>query len=175
MSFRFSAPYSYFLADIEFCFHLSPIFWLLPSKIGTVEKTEDNLKKLGDNSEPAPSRKKRYCVKFNDSNFKFIQKSWTGLGFSLSTVCGSDFSVARGGENNINRYKTKTPQNIDIWMLINRYLDAAIDILMTKKINWFWSKFSDSKPRPKSSESCTAFFWFSDWTQLPFEYCRSRS
>ena len=100
-----------------------------------MEKTEDNLKKLGDNSEPAPSRKKRYCVKFNDSNFKFIQKSWTGLGFAVSTVCGSDFSVARGGENNINRYKTKTPQNIDIWMLINRYLDAAIDILMTKKIN----------------------------------------
>ena len=84
-----------------------------------MEKTEDNLKKLGDNSEPAPSRKKRYCVKFNDSNFKFIQKSWTGLGFSVSTVCGSDFSVARGGENNINRYKTKTPQNIDIWMLHN--------------------------------------------------------
>ena len=29
---------------------------------------------MGNNSEPAPSKKKRYCLKLNGSNFKFIQK-----------------------------------------------------------------------------------------------------
>ena len=32
---------------------------------------------MADNSEPAPSKKKKHCVKFNDSwckKFKFIQK-----------------------------------------------------------------------------------------------------
>ena len=41
-----------------------------------------------NNSEPAPSKKKRYCVKFNDSlEFR------TGEDFALCTVCRSDFSV----------------------------------------------------------------------------------
>ena len=32
--------------------------------------------------------------------------------------CGSDFRFAYNrGENNINRYRTETPRNIDIWML----------------------------------------------------------
>ena len=79
-----------------------------------MKKNQDISKKMGNNSKPAPSKKKRYCVKFNDSNFKFIQKSWTSEGFALITICGSDFSAAHGGENNINRYKTKTPQIIDI-------------------------------------------------------------
>ena len=96
MSFRFSALFSYFLGDIEFCFHLSPIFWLLPSKIGIVKKNQDILKKMGNNSEPAPSKKKRYCVKLNGSNFKFIQKFWTSEGFALSAMFVSDFIVAHG-------------------------------------------------------------------------------
>ena len=77
---------------------------------------------MGDNSETATSKKKRYCVKFKASwcnKFKFIQKSWTREGFALCTVCGSDFSAAHGGENDINRHKTRTPQNIDLWMLHN--------------------------------------------------------
>ena len=77
---------------------------------------------MGDNAEPALSKKKRYCVKFNNSwcnKFKFIQKSWTSEGFALCIVCGSNLSFAHGGENDINRHKTKTPQNIDMWMLHN--------------------------------------------------------
>ena len=92
---------------------------------------------MGDNSEPAPSKKKRYCVKFKDSwcnKFKFIQKSWTREGFALCTVCGSDFSVTHEGENDINGHKTRTPQNIDLWMLHN-----------DKENNWFWVKLSDCK------------------------------
>ena len=61
-----------------------------------------------DNSEAAPSKKKKYCGKFNYSwcsKFKFIQKSWKGEGFALCTVCGNNFSVAHGGENDINRHK----------------------------------------------------------------------
>ena len=36
----FSAPYQYLLENIEFCFHLSSIFWLLTSKIVTEKKTK---------------------------------------------------------------------------------------------------------------------------------------
>ena len=71
---------------------------------------------MGNNSEPAPSKKK---VKLNGSNFKFIQKFWTSEGFALSAVFVSDFIVAHGLDNNINGCKTKTPQIIDIWMLHN--------------------------------------------------------
>ena len=67
MSVGFSAPCPYLLDDIEFCFHLNPIFQLLPSKTGTMKKNQNIEKKMADNSEPAPSKKKRYCVKFNDS------------------------------------------------------------------------------------------------------------
>ena len=71
---------------------------------------------MGSNSDP--SKKKRYCEKFNGSNFKFIQKSWTGEGFALCIVCRSDFSVAHEVENDIIRHKaTKAPHNIDISML----------------------------------------------------------
>ena len=78
MIFRFSAPYPYLLDDIKFCFHLNPIFRLLPSKLGTVKKIKTLQKNMADNSEPAPSKKKKYCVKLNDSwcyKFKYILKS----------------------------------------------------------------------------------------------------
>ena len=38
MILRFAAPYPYLLDEIEFCFHLSPIFWWLQSKIRTAKK-----------------------------------------------------------------------------------------------------------------------------------------
>ena len=44
---------------------------------------------MADNSEPAPSKNKKYNVKFNDlwcNKFKFIQKSCKGEGFELCTV-----------------------------------------------------------------------------------------
>ena len=86
---------------------LSPIFPLLPSKIGAVEKKQNIAKKLADNSETASSKKNKYCVKFSDSccyKFKFIQKPRKGE-VLLYVLCRSDFSVAHGGENDINRHK----------------------------------------------------------------------
>ena len=59
-------------------------------------------------------------MKFNDlwcNKFKFIQKSQKGEGFVLYTVCGRDFSVAHGGENDINRYKDTSKHK--------GYVDAA--------------------------------------------------
>ena len=100
MIFRFSAPYPNLRENIEFCFHLSQIFGLLPSKI---EK-----------------KKKKYFVKFNGSwcnKLNFIQKSAKGEGFTLCTVWGSDFSVVHGGENDINRYKDTSKHKV--------YVDAA--------------------------------------------------
>ena len=63
---------------------------------------------MAENSEPAPSKKNKYFVKFNNSccnKFKFIQKSRNGEGFALHAVFGGDFNVAHGGENDINRQK----------------------------------------------------------------------
>ena len=67
MSFGFSAPCPYLPDNIEFCFHLNPIFQLSPSKSSTMKKIKTLNKKIADNSEAAPSKKKRNCVKFNDS------------------------------------------------------------------------------------------------------------
>ena len=115
----FSAPYLDLLDDVKLYFHLSLIFLLLPSKIGTVKKIKI-LQKRVDNSEPAPSKKRKYCVKLNHlwcNKSKFIQKSQKGEGFVLCTVCGSDFSVAHGGESNINRHKDTSKHR--------GYVDAA--------------------------------------------------
>ena len=63
---------------------------------------------MTDNSESAPSKKKKYSVKFNDfwcNKSKFIQKSGKDKGFALCTVCGNDFSVAHGEVSDINRHK----------------------------------------------------------------------
>ena len=43
-------------------------------------------------------------VKEQETLFE-IQKSQTGKDFALWTVCGNHFSVANGGENDINRHK----------------------------------------------------------------------
>ena len=89
-------------------FSFKPNFPLIIKQNRYREKSRNIAKKIADNSEPAPSKKRIYCVKFNDSwcnKFKFIQKSRKGEGFALCTVCGSDFSIAHGGENYINRHK----------------------------------------------------------------------
>ena len=55
-------------------------------------------------------------MKFNDSwcnKFKFIQKAAKGKGFAWCTLCGSDFSVVHGGENDINRYTSKHTVYVD--------------------------------------------------------------
>ena len=88
-----------------------------------------------DNPEPALSKRKRCEIQ------RFTQKSWTGEGFALCTVCRSDFIVAYGGEYDINRDKD-TSKIRNMWILHSN-----------KKINQFWCKLSDCKFRPKSSES----------------------
>ena len=77
MTFRFSTPYPYLIDNMQLCFHLSPIFPLLPSKICAV-KIQNIVKKIADNSEPAASKKEKYCGKFSDSccdKLKYTQKS----------------------------------------------------------------------------------------------------
>ena len=56
MSFTFSALYPYLLDYIELCFHLNPIFRLLPSKISTVKKK--TAKNIVDNSETERNKEK---------------------------------------------------------------------------------------------------------------------
>ena len=65
--------------------------------------------------------KNKYSVKLNDSwcnKFKFIQKSRMGEGFALITVCGPDFSIVHGGENDINRHISITDMS-RMWILPN--------------------------------------------------------
>ena len=78
-------------------------------------------------------------MKFNDSwcnKFKFIQKAAKGEGFAWCTLCGSDFSVVHGGENDINRYTSKH----------KLYLGCCTT---RKDINRFRFKLSHYKLRPK--------------------------
>ena len=59
-------------------------------------------------------------MKFNDSwcnKFKFIQKSTKSEGLLYVLMCRSDFSVAQGGENDINRYKDTSKHKV--------YVDTA--------------------------------------------------
>ena len=66
-----------------------------------------------NNSEPAPSKKKRYSVKFNDSLRNLGQ-----VKVLLHILCLSGFSVAYGEENDI--IDTRTPQSIrHMWILRN--------------------------------------------------------
>ena len=82
------------------------------------------------------------------NKFQFTQK---GGGFALCIVCRSDFNVEHGGENNSNIHKdTSKPK---------RYVDA---VQQQRKLTNFGA----------SSTTEQAFFWFSGWTQPPFEKCR---
>ena len=104
MIFKFSALYPYLLDNIEFYFHLSPIFRLLPSKTRTMKKS----KKDGRQFRASSIKEQKYCAKFNNSccnKFKFIQKSLRDECSTLCTVCGNDCSIAHGGENDTNRHK----------------------------------------------------------------------
>ena len=58
MSFGFSAPCPYLPDNIEFCFHLNPIFQLSPSKSSAKKKIKTLNKKIADNSEALLQRKR---------------------------------------------------------------------------------------------------------------------
>ena len=138
MSVGFSAPCPYLLDDIEFCFHLNPIFQLLPSKTGTMKKNQNIEKKMADNSEPAPSKKKRYCVKFNGSLRNLGQ-----VKVLLYVMCVEAISLLHMEEKMISINNKDTSKH-------KRYVDTA---QRQKQINRFWCKLSDFKLKPKSSES----------------------
>ena len=77
------------IAKISFHCILKPNFLIITKQNWYCEKNRNIAKKMADNSEPAPSKNKKFSVKFNDlwcSKFKFIQKSCKGEGFELCTV-----------------------------------------------------------------------------------------
>ena len=121
MTFRFSAPYPYLLDKMQLCFYLSPISVLLTSKICAVKIQNIGKKMMTENSEQASSKKEK-SVKTsatravrNSNSFRNPGKK--DIGFVLCTVCVSDFSVAHGGEKDINRQKDTLKHN--------GYVDAA--------------------------------------------------
>ena len=105
--FRFFALYTYLLDDIKFCFHLSPSFTLLPSKIGMMKKNWNI------------AEQEILCETqwFMVLQIQIHLESWQGKGFWSYTVCGSDFSIAHGGQIDINRHKDTSKHK---W-----YVDAA--------------------------------------------------
>ena len=53
----------------------------------------------------------KYLIKFNKcwgQKIKFIQKSRKGENYTLCTVCGFNFSIGNGGENDISKHNSKT-------------------------------------------------------------------
>ena len=76
---------------------------------------------MADNSEPALSKNKKYCVKFNNSwggKCNFVQKSRKGEGFTLCAVC-EVISVLHM-EKKMVSIDTWIPQSIRyMWMLHN--------------------------------------------------------
>ena len=109
MSFRFFfksiPPRRYRLSGIR----------LLPSKTNTVKKSKHR-EKMAENSEPAPSQKNKYCVKFNDlwcNNFKSSRNA-VQVKVLLYVLCVEAISVLYMDEKMIS-IDTRTPQR-DIWM-----------------------------------------------------------
>ena len=104
-------------------------------------------------------------MKFNDSwcnKFKFIQKSHKGEGFALCIVCGNNFGVAHGGENDINRHKDTSEHK--------EYVDAA---QRQRKLTDFGANSAIANLDQKVVKAELLFIWFSVETQPAFEYCRS--
>ena len=67
-----------------------------------------------------PAKAKKYLVKFNESwsqKFRSFQKSRKGENYALCIVCGCDFSIGNGGENDINKHNS-TPININNFLIL---------------------------------------------------------
>ena len=114
MIFIFSAPYSYLLYDIKFCFHLRPIFRLLPSKIKILQKRWRTIQnKL--------FKEKKYCVKFKDSdviNSTYFRNPGKVKAL-LYVLCVEAISVLYMEEKMIS-IDIRTHQNSrDMWVLHN--------------------------------------------------------
>ena len=88
--------------DFEFCFHLSWIFWLLPSKIVTVQKFKTYEEKDGRQFRVSSVKEKN--IVWNSTILGVINSSSFRNPVKVK-FCGSNFSVAHGGENYINRHK----------------------------------------------------------------------
>ena len=72
------------------------------------------------------------------------------MNFALCTVCRSDFSVARGGENDINRHKD-SPKHMG-------YVDAA---QRQRKLTDFGASSVTANLDQKVVKANLLFFWFS--------------
>ena len=67
-------------------------------------------------------------MKLNDSwcnKFKFIQKAAKGEGFARCILCGSNFSVVHGGENDINRNTSKHKVYVDAAQQERKLIDLG--------------------------------------------------
>ena len=128
-------------------------------------------KKIADNSEPALSKNKKYCVIHDVANSNSFRNPGKVEGFASFTVCRNDFNTAYGGENDTSRHKDtlKHKGYIYIYIYIYIYMHIYGCCTMTKRIKQFWCKLSDCKLKPKSCESWTAFFWVPGWTQPCFQ------
>ena len=93
---------------------------------------------MADNSEPALSKKKRYCVKFNYSLRNLGQ-----VKVLLYVLCVEAISVLHMEEKMISIDNKDTSK-------YKGYVDTA---QRQKRINRFWCKLSDFKLKLKSSES----------------------
>ena len=112
---------------------------------------------MTDNSEPAQPRKKK-CVKFNESHcnsFKFTQKSLKE-GFASCIVCRSDFSIARGTENDINTHKVTSKHK--------RYVDA---VQRQRKLTDFGASSTTAKLDQNVVKAELLFYGFLTKQNLP--------
>ena len=136
-----SLKMSAFLLHIKFCFHLSSIFQLLPSKICEKIKTLQTR---------WPKIKSQLCQRKRNVGNSLILSVQDSNPFRnpgkmkvlLYVLCVEAISVYYVEEKKI-LLDTRTPQNKGICECCTT----------TKKINRFWCKLSNCKPRPKSSES----------------------
>ena len=79
-----------------------------------MKKNQNIEKKISDNLEPPPSKKKRYCVKFNDS-----LKNLGQVKILFCVLCVETISVLHM-DKKIILIDTRTPEKIrDMWILRN--------------------------------------------------------
>ena len=96
---------------------------------------------MADNLEPTPSKKKKILCEIQ----RFVVES-----FALCTVCGSDFSVAHGEENDISRHKDISKHE--------KYVDAA---QRQRKLTDLSASSVTVNLDQKVVEVKLFFFWFS--------------
>ena len=117
--YRFSALYSYLLDDIAFCFYLSPIFRLLPSKNDTMKKLK-HCKKDGRQFRASSVKEQEVLCEIQQfMGWQMQLRSEISERWRFYIMCSvwGDFSIAHGEENGINRHMDTSKHKV--------YVDAA--------------------------------------------------